>query len=153
MVKHYNQCLIIADGGHVRFVKPAEDNALHTIEAFDSATIHQRDRDLVSDRPGRSSESATSARHAYSPRVDPHDAEKMKFAHLVAERVCAESAAGLFNELVLVAPAHFLQELRASLDQVTEAKVIGTLAKDLTKVPDHELWPHVKEWVRPVHRA
>jgi len=26
------------------------------------------------------------------------------------------------------------------------------LAKDLTKVPDSELWPHVRPWVPDVHR-
>ena len=30
---------------------------------------------------------------------------------------------------------------------------MGSLAKDLVNTPDHELWSHLKEWVRPVHRA
>ena len=46
-----------------------------------------------------------------------------------------------------------LSELTDALDLPTKAKLLGTLAKDLVKVPDHDLWPHLKEWVRPVHRA
>ncbi len=58
-----------------------------------------------------------------------------------------------FNELVVVAPAHMLSELLDGLDLPANVKLLGNLAKDLVKTPDHELWPHLKEWVRPVHRA
>jgi protein required for attachment to host cells len=153
MVQHRDPCFVIADGGHLRLVKPAEDNALHTVEAVDAATVHKKTHDLVSDRPGRSHESATVTRHAIAPRHDPHELEKIRFAHFIGEKLNEDNAAGLFNELILVAPAPILAEMRDKLDKPTEAKVTGTLAKDLTKVPDHELYPHLKQWVRPTHRA
>ena len=87
------------------------------------------------------------------PRSDPHDRAKIKFADLVAEQICAASKADEFHELVLVAPAHVLAELQDKLDSTTRAKLTGTLAKDLVHVPNHDLWPHLKEWVRPTHRA
>jgi protein required for attachment to host cells len=49
--------------------------------------------------------------------------------------------------VVLVAPAHTLNEIRNELDATTAAKLIGSLQKDLIKVPDHELAPHLHEWV------
>ena len=146
-------CFVIADGGHARFVRPAPDNALHTFEAVDSTTVHKKDHDLVSDRPGRSFESGTTGRHAYSPRTDPHDLAKDRFAQSVARRINEDAAADVFNELVLVAPAHVLSELTDALELPGTVKLLGNLAKDLVKTPDHELWPHLKEWVRPVHRA
>jgi protein required for attachment to host cells len=153
MVQHHNLCFVIADGGHARFVRPASDNALHTFEAVDAVTLHKHDRDLVSDRPGRSFESGATARHAYTPRTDPHEMAKDEFTRVVARKVNEDSAANVFNELVVVAPSHVLSELTDALDAPTRARVLGTLAKDLVKTPDHELWPHLKEWVRPVHRA
>ena len=152
MVQHHNQCFVIADGGHARFVRPASDNALHTLEAVDSTSVHKRTSDLGTDRPGRSFESASPTRHAMTPRHDPHDLEKTRFAQFVGERVSAMAAEGAFNELVLVAPAHILTEIRSALDQAAVAKLVGTLPKDLVKTPDHELWPHLKQWVRPTHR-
>jgi protein required for attachment to host cells len=146
-------CFVIADGGHARFVRPAADNALHTFAAVDSATVHKRDHDLVSDREGRAFESATAGRSGYSPRHDPHEMEKQRFAQTVAVLINENSAADTFNELVVVAPSHLLSELTFGLDASTRAKLLGTLAKDLVKTPDHELWGHLKEWVRPVHRA
>ena len=153
MPQHHSLCFVIADGGHARFLRPAPDNALHTFEAVDSAALHKRDHDLVSDRPGRSFESGASARHAYTSRTDPHEMAKDRFTHAVARRVNEDSAADVFNELIVVAPAHVLSELMDALDAPTKAKLLGSLAKDLVKTPDHELWPHLKEWVRPVHRA
>ena len=153
MVKHHNLRFVILDGGHARFVKPASDNALHTEEALDSTHAHSRTSDLVSDRHGRSFESGSATRHAYTPRHDPHDLDRLRFAQFIGEKLVTESAAGAFNELVVVAPSDILAAVTNALDHDTTAKIIGSLAKDLVKVPDHELWPHLKEWVRPVHRA
>lgn len=146
-------CIVIADGGHARFVRPAADHALHTFEAVDSTTVHKKDHDLVSDRPGRSFESGATGRHAYSPRHDPHELAKERFAQVVARRINEDAAAEVFNELVVVAPRHVLSELTDALDVPTKAKLLGSLAKDLVKTPDDELWPHLKEWVEPVRRA
>ena len=146
-------CFVIADGGHARFLRPAADNALHTFDTIDSSTVHRRDHDLVSDRAGRAFESGSPTRHAFTPRHDPHDMAKERFTHSVARRINETSAADVFNELVIVAPANLLKELIDDLDAPTRPKLLGSLAKDLVKTPDHELWPHLKEWVGPVRRA
>ena len=39
-----------------------------------------------------------------------------------------------------------------ALDAAARTKLVGSLEKDLTKTPDHELWPHVREWVSPARR-
>lgn len=153
MVQYLDPCFVIADGGRVRFVKPAADNALHTIEAMDAITAHKKSQDLVSDRPGRAFESAGVLRHAIAPKNDPLELEKIRFAQFIAEKLNQQNAAGTFNELILVAPANILSEMRGKLDKLTEAKVAGTLIKDLTKVPDHELYPHLKQWAQPTQRA
>ncbi len=153
MAKHPILSIVIADGGRARFVTPAENHALHTGETLESATVHQPTSALVSDRPGRSFESASPTRHAITARHDPHEMEKQKFAHEVGGRICAAAAAGQFDELVLVAPAPILAELEAKLDTPTRARLIGRLAKDLVGVPDHELQPHLASWVPPPHRA
>lgn len=153
MSMHRKLCFVVADGGHARFLRPATDYALHTFDSLDSDTVHKKDHDLVSDRPGRAFESASPGRSAFTPRNDPHEMEKDRFAKAVAARINEESAADAFNELVIVAPAHILKDVTEALNVTTAAKLIGSLAKDLVKTPDHALYPHLKEWVRPVHRA
>ena len=152
MPKDARLCIVVADGGHARFVQPAADNALHTIEAIDSTTLHKKDHDLVSDRPGRSFESGTAARHAYTPRHDPQEMAKERFAQLIADRINEGSTVGTFDDLVIVAPPQVLNKVTGGLDGTARNKLLGTLPKDLAKTPDHELRPHLTEWVRPVRR-
>ncbi|MDR3529156.1 MAG: host attachment protein [Rhodopila sp.] len=145
--------IVVADGEHVRFVRPAEDNALHSDTALDSVSAHKRSSDIGSDHPGAAMHTGSSAHHALAPRHDPKALEKEEFAHLVAHELNAAAARDAFDELVVVAPAHTLHAIREALDTRTEARVVGTLAKDLVNTPDSELWPHVRAWVRPVHRT
>jgi protein required for attachment to host cells len=118
---------------------------------MESPSSRKRTSDLAADRPGRSVESATATRHAIAPKHDLHEMEKRRFAHLVAREVERASAEGAFDHLVVVAPAHTLNGIRNELNATTAAKVVGTLRKDLTRVPDHELPPHLTEWAR--HQA
>jgi protein required for attachment to host cells len=62
------------------------------------------------------------------------------------------SASDEFDELLLVAPPRALQDLVAALDAAARTKLVGSLEKDLTKTPDHELWPHLREWVSQARR-
>ena len=143
---------IIADGEHARFVQPDADNTLRTVGSLGSASAHLRSRDIGADRPSRAFESGATARHAVGPRHDLHALEEEKFVRLVGEPINAAAGRDEFDELLLVAPPRALHELREALDAATRAKLVGTLEKDLVKTPDHELWPHVREWVSPARR-
>lgn len=153
MTTHKRLLFAIADGEHARFVRPAADRALHTDITMDSFYAHKRSTDLGSDHPGASYHSGSSAHHTVSPRHDMHALAKEKFAHAVAEQLNVAAAADTFDRLVIVAPPHTLSAIRQWLDATTAAKVIGTLQKDLLKIPDNELWPHVQQWVDPTQRA
>jgi protein required for attachment to host cells len=78
--------------------------------------------------------------------------EKEKFARFVADELNAASARDDFDELLLVAPARTLHEVREALNPVAQSRLVGTLEKDLVKIPDHELWPHIKDWVSAERR-
>lgn len=153
MPKSRNLMFAIADGEHVRFVRPAADNALHSEARVDSTSAHKQSADLRSDRPGASFHSDSTAHHAMTPRHDPHTMEKEKFARAIAEQLNAGAASGAFDDLVVVAPSHVLGAIRDALDTTAAARLIGTLAKDLVKTPDDELGPHLRDWVQPVHRS
>lgn len=146
MAKQPRVWIVVADGEHARFVIPAPKQAFHTQRELESPSAHKKSSDLGTDRPARSMESATGSRHAITPKHDLHEMEKEKFAHQVAREINRSSAQGAFDQIVLVAPAHTLKEIREKLDTTTAARLVGTLQKDLIKVPDHELAPHLDEW-------
>ncbi len=145
--------IVIADGEHARIVQPDSDDVLRTVSSIDSTTAHLRSRDIGTDRPGRSFESAAAAHHGVGQRHDLHTMEKERFVRFVAQQLNDSSDRGEFDELLLVSPPRALHELADALDAKTRAKLVGTLEKDLVKTPDHELWPHLSQWVSaPVRR-
>ena len=133
----------IADGGRARFVERDEGGAYRTIVSFESADVHRKARDLVSDAPGRAMESATPARSAVEPRQDPKRAAKDDFVKLVADKLASEHGRSAFDQLVLVAPPRVLTELKQKLAKPVADLVVKDLQKDLTKVPDHDLTEHL----------
>lgn len=153
MVEYAKLWIVIADGEHARLVAPREDRALETKQRFDSEHAHQRDSDLLSDRAGRVHESAAVARHGVALRTDPHDAEKARFAKAIGRWIRDAERRGAFEELVVVAPSHVLADIESEFDRPVAERLRGTLARDLTRVPDDELQPHLHEWILPPHRV
>ena len=146
-------CIVVADGEHARFVQRDRDGTLRTGRSIDSATAHQRSHELVSDRPGASFTSTSSARHAETPKHDPHELAKQDFCRFIAAEIGTLADANEFDDVVLVAPAHRLNDIEAALAPPVVAMVVGRLAKDLVKTPDGELWTHLTEWVAAPERA
>src|SRR5438876_11241190 len=86
MVKHSMVWIVMADGEHARFVTPASKRVFHTQRVFESPSAHKKSSDLGTDRPTRSTESATGTSHAITPKHDLHEMEKQKFAHQSGRR-------------------------------------------------------------------
>lgn len=153
MARQLTLLIAIADGEHARLITRADDNALHTHTRIDSRDAHKQTSDLVTDHAGRVHESASPTRHGITPKHDPHEQARFAFARHVATQVNAADAENRFDQLVLVAPADILHAIQAELADSTRARVVSTLAKDLVKVPDHELQSHLAQWVHPVVRV
>ncbi|MCB5944013.1 host attachment protein [Acidocella sp. KAb 2-4] len=141
----------IADGEHARIVRPDEHHVLHTERWIDSAAAHKQSSDLRSDRPGASFHSDSTAHHGITPRHDPQKLEAGRFAQQVAHELNGLQADPGFDVLIIAAPAHTVQAIQQELDTETQAKLAGTLHKDLVKTPDGELWPHLQEFLPAPH--
>ena len=131
---------VLANDGPGRGLRPAPPGEIET-------ELHPN-REIVSDRPGRVYESATSARHAVTPRIDWHRVEKVEFAQRLAQILDQAAREGLFHRLVLVAPPRTLGDLRAALDEKTLKLVTAEIGKDLTNTPPAELPAHLGEALR-----
>ena len=151
MAEDANIVVLVADGEHARVVRFVPGKGLHTEAELTSEFAHKRDQDLASDRPGSSSQDNTWGHDAYTPRHDPHRMAKQRFAYEIAKELNAICGAGSVDKLVLVAPAHVMVDIRHKLSAETAALAVGTIEKDLVKTPDHELWPHLRQWVPAAH--
>jgi Protein required for attachment to host cells len=75
-MKHAKIWYVIADGGRARFVERDEGGEFRTVCSFVASELHKRAHDLGLDRPPRTKESASPARHAIEPRRDLHPQKK-----------------------------------------------------------------------------
>jgi protein required for attachment to host cells len=136
---------VIADGGRARFVRPSEGHHFLTIREIESSHMHHRSHELGSAPPSRVQESASPTRHGVEPRQDPHDRAEREFAQYVAKELNGDAEISACDALILVAPSHTLADLRPALSRQLQAKIVTTLAKDLTKVPDADLPKHLPQ--------
>lgn len=132
---------IIADGARARLVKRAGD-------AGDFTTTRElkADRRAPEKMKGVVFDSSTHRSYGVESRADAVRAHKTAFAREVAEAINTEASHEALGRLAIVAPARTLSAITAHLSAAAKSKLAGTLAKDLTKVPDHEL----KDWLRPL---
>lgn len=126
----------------------AQGGTLTLLETIDNEQGRLRNRDIDSDRHGRTFDRAASGRHAFSTEEAPTERIAKAFARGLADKLRQARLTGQFERLVLVAEPHFLGLMREALDVATERAVIASVAKDLAEVPVDRLAAHLPELPR-----
>lgn len=147
MPKKKTKWVVVADGAAARILR-ADGATMTVLRELQSAEAHLPSRELVSDKPGRSQESAMPGRHAVEPKTDPHQKKKQEFAQALAAELNRAAARQEFDALVLVAPARTMGELRQALEAPAKERLTAELVKDLTKVAPHDLAAHLEDLPR-----
>jgi protein required for attachment to host cells len=137
--------ILIADGSRAMVFESL--GVRSELTAVDDMSISQDlppSRELRSDRPGRSQESANPTRHAIESRSDPHRELKRHLAREVAERleICARD--GRFDRLAVVAAPVVLGDMREAFSDNLRSMITAELAKDLVHVPMPDLPAHLE---------
>jgi protein required for attachment to host cells len=142
--------ILIADAGRARVLENlGPGKGTRPVSGLESvSTLPDSTHDIVSDRQGRSFESSGATRHPLEPRTDPREQVKRNYLEMLAGQLEERLQAGAFDRLVVVAPPQALGMLRGAFSDHVKAVVTGELAKDLTKIPDHDLASHLEDHVR-----
>jgi protein required for attachment to host cells len=151
MIKPVKTLVVLVDGERARFL-----SGIGRCMTFQSVAPGEMEdpeagkpnRDLASDKPGRTASSKDGIRSSMET-TDFHRREKQLFARSVAGIVDKIAGDPTYDRLVLVAPPSTLGELRAHLNKHTTGRITGEVAKDLTKIPDHELRSHLEGVLPP----
>lgn len=98
-----------------------------------------QNRELGSDEPGRSFDSAGQGRHAMSTEQEPVEHVAQQFALELAKILNKGRVAHAYDKLILIAEPKFLGLLRAALDKNTAALVSHTVSKDLPHINAQDL--------------
>lgn len=133
MIKPLRALVVIADGEHARWVEPSDHGSGFVTVSRRHAHGHHAAGHPVGVVVEGAARSTTGDRDLASRKH--HEA----FGREIAETLNQEAAAGKFQRLALVAPARMRTAIASHLTGAAEAALIGSLDKDLTKTPDHDL--------------
>ena len=155
---------LVADARAIRvFEADSSVRSLTEIAVFHNEAAHGHERDLVSDRPGRTINGASHMHQAYEPRTSAtgHALEVWLKTVGIAVRELLQSRES--ELLVLVAAPRLLAQLRKSLPPAVRKAVAEEIALDLVHQPalalEARLRPALRTAVRsrlraePVYRA
>lgn len=130
--------VVVADGARgLVFIN--EGDALEP--ALKVVRVYEQDNPKTSeqgrDRPARSFQSFSDSRSAVAT-PDLHRRAEDRFVDQIVADLAKDASAGLFEELVIVAPPVALGEMRKAAQGPLAKKIVATLDKDLTAhtVPD-----------------
>ncbi|WP_233862400.1 host attachment protein [Paraburkholderia adhaesiva] len=126
----------------------ATDNPLGAIDEVETL-LHPESRvlkqSLVSDRPGRTFDSAGPGRQASDPDTTQHEREATAFAAQIATTLAKARAEARYGTLVIAAAPAFLGVLRKALDSQTQNVVALELDKDLAHLDARALRARLPE--------
>ena len=141
MTAHLRIQFIVADGARARWVRRSEN-------ADDFVTSKETKAEgRASGHPqGVVFEGTSGRRFTVEESQGAVRQHREAFARDVADAINAEAAQGAFERLAIIAPARTLSAITDHLTKVASALLVKTLAKDLSKTPDHE----IGAWLRPL---
>ena len=133
---------VIADGSRARWVRRSD-------RADDFVTVREMKAEpLTPGEPDGVVFGSSGQRFNVSEKDTAIQHMRTRFASDVAEALNADAGKDPSRQIVVVAPQRMLQAILARLSGPVRSRVIHTLAKDLTKTPDHEL----RRWLEPLER-
>lgn len=127
--------VLVGDGRRALFFQNHGDADLLDLRVIetridDNPPTHEQG----TDKPGRSFASKGGVRSAVQD-ADWHELEEERFARAMATRINQAAESGELNAIAIVAPPRALGEIRKELSVKAQGKVVGELAKDLTRHP------------------
>lgn len=126
--------LLVADAGRAAvYAANTPIGPLQELHDFIDPTARLPERELVTDRPGRTFDSAGQGRHAMEAPTTATEREAREFASQLAELLDRARNEGRYRYLGLVASPGFLGLLRRALPTATARHVVLEVDKDLTR--------------------
>lgn len=137
---------VIADGAKFKiFESYSPKDGFQIIDHAENDKAREQDRELAADKPGRGQTIGTGEHFAMENKINFHDQAKQIFLKGLAQRLDKEKELASFDQLIIVAPPKAMAQLREVLSQGSRAKIVTSLTKDLTNMPDSQLFPYLIE--------
>jgi protein required for attachment to host cells len=138
--------VVVADATRARIFEVQRRRHLELLLELSHPAGRAHGRALETDRPGRVQQRATgSIRSAIEPQTEVHQVELARFAREIGQALRAGLDRAAYDQLVLIAPPHFLGVLRSQLDGQVARRVTTSVDKDLTAWTERDLAESIGE--------
>jgi protein required for attachment to host cells len=133
MPNHPSIDFLVTDSAHARWVRRSESSEdFVTVEELAAPTAPAGHPQGVAFESGGGRFNIEERREAVARR-------RYRLADTLADAINRKAAHHQIQRLSLIGPPRTLAAIRRRLTPEAQAMVVGTLHKDLTKTPDHEL--------------
>jgi protein required for attachment to host cells len=138
--------VVVSDGRKALLLENAGDETYPNLKTREvHAHTDAPNRELNSDKPGRTFQAAGSTIHSSVEQTDRHEAEEHKFVASVMDRVHALVTEGATHGVVIVAPPQVLGLIRKISTPAVKAVTRAEVGHDLTHLPVYEIEKHLVE--------
>ncbi len=136
--------VLVAESSRARlFETDRAHGPLRELEDFVHPAARQHERELNTDLPGRTFDSAGQGRHAMEEPTRPKVSEAEEFARQLAARLEDARTEHCYARLGLIAAPAFLGLLRQHLSAETQKLVSFTLDKNLAHMETDQIGAHI----------
>jgi protein required for attachment to host cells len=126
--------VIVAENSRARiFAMDAINLPLRELDDLTNPEGRLQERELVSDRPGRTFDSQGAGRHSKAPSVEKSRQVSIEFARILSRSIEEGRVQGQFERLILIAPPRFLGALRQQLDKSTHRLITKEIQKNIVR--------------------
>jgi protein required for attachment to host cells len=135
--------VVVCDGAKALVLENAGDEKfpnLRTREVLEES--HASTHEQGADAPGRA-QSSTGPRRSSVTQTDWHDQAERQFLDKLVAKIDAAVTAGQVESLIVVAPPRALGVMRQAYSQQLRGVLRDEIAKDLVKMPVHEIEKHL----------
>ena len=143
--------ILISDSSRARLYSLGALNKPMVLrEEFDHAASRAKEHDLVTDKPGRMSQSTAGSAHpghgsrsSMDPGTSAKEMEHERFARTLTDELNAQFNQNAYARLIVAANPEFLGILRELLSDQVKKNLITSLNKDYTHLAVKELQEHL----------
>jgi protein required for attachment to host cells len=132
--------VLVADGRKMLFFRNhGDENQIDLRTEAHDARKERKDRDIKSDAPGATKQSAGFGRSTYE-ETDFHEQEEERWIKDAAAEINKRALENDFEALVIVAPPRSLGLFRKELHKEAEKRLLATINKEMSgrPIPDIE---------------
>ncbi|MEH6456531.1 MAG: host attachment protein [Cocleimonas sp.] len=140
--------VVVADEAKARILSTSKSTEpLVEIQSFSSPEAHDREQDLVSDKPGKGSNGSGEGKHAMDEKHTHKEQYALHFAKELGNLLEKNQQSKTYVKLIIVAAPRFLGLLRKELSKGVNELVSLEIDKDLTMMEPQAIREHLPQYL------